>query len=707
MGSATLELILNGPKQDKILPITAHVQKYTERFIYTDGIADTSTPIAYYESEELDSWKNVQMIDTSHTIAANVYNHISTEVGWTEIYSSSITSRYKSLAITNILGKDKFGKRRPIFFKHDLPDYTIEASLNVVTNGAVKDLVSGYIVDIEEEDIDVIYTNFQNYYNPDTGAYRLYYVSSVQEDPDSSEVSTSHEMLNPVPVAQEATWEDIILEGEDYGKVTESYPLYTVEENSSGYTFYMNTGGTWYIKPIESSTIKPMMPFGRDPEDGWYIRFTDGSFTSVVNGALRHYYLPEYDRQSFSPYKPYIYSPYRKMLWVNRATIAATRSSLAIDPTQGMHFQLFILDENDELIRILTTDSTIDGDRWSDTEILIEGDVISSWDNKGGFVSLGVEIDPNWNFYATYYYEANDYEYTGVTLNPLQNKRALDYMWVYYMVPDADDDDKAIHVLGVDKGGTIVYASQEKGRTYPNFQLTESDGTANPDTLIGTQYRSIDSTDTFIHNYTVNYSNTYGYYVLAEVLVMDIAIEEDSFVVDVRRDGNTIKEEYFEDAIRSNQRILQSRLGYGPDGQEFPQNTVMLIRAPITLLEEYGGVLSPDRAQNLLNSYIPQMGYGVIHWDYPVVDLTGNSLTSEQADLVMSWEGSGLTYNLYRKQNPVGEWELLDTIVDPTEGDVLYADAALNSGEIYYYGVRVVEGDNEFPFSNMLGVMVK
>jgi len=706
MSSATLELIINGPKQDQILPVTAHVHKYTERFIYTDNIAETSVPIAYYESEELDSWKNLQIVDASHTVAANVFEHSGTDTGWMEIYSMSFTSQYKEVAVTNILGTDTFGRRRPIFFRHVLPKNTIEVSLNVVTDGAVKEITSGYIVDVNTSDKDVVYTNYKNFFNPDTGAYRLYFISSVQEDPATGDVATSHEMLNPVPVAREATWEDVILEGANYGKVTTAYPLYTREENSSGYTFHMNGGGTWYMKPIEASTIKPLMPFGRDPEDAWHLRFTNGSFTAVVNGSLRRYSLPEYDRQAFSPYKPYIYSPYRKMLWVNRSTLVATRNDLAISPDDKMHFQLFILDEDDVLIRVITTDSSLDGTRYSDTDVFIEGDAISSWDNKGGFVSLGVEIDPNWNFYATYYYEASDYEHTGITLNPLQNKRALDYMWVYYMIPNIDSDDKAIHVLGVDKDGVIAYASQGLGRSHPNFQLTEADGTANPSTLIGTQYRSVSNTNTFVHNYTANYSNSHGYCILAEVLVLDNAVTEDSFVVDVRRDGNVIKEEYFEDAIRTNQRVLQSRLGYGATGQEFPQNTVMLIRAPITLLEEFGGVLSPTRAEELLNSYIPQMGYGVIHWSYPQVELTGQSLLATQAELNMTWEGPDLTYNIYRRQNPLDEWALITAIVSPAEGNVTYTDTALSSGEIYYYGVRVVESSNEFPIGNMLGIMV-
>jgi hypothetical protein len=682
----TLELIVHGEAQTQVLPLSAHVHKYTESFIYTDKIQDTSIPIAYYESDPLDSWKNVQLIDKTYSLSANTYGFVGTQPGWTEVNSMSFSSQYKEIAVTNVLGVDEFGRKKPLFWKHVLPENTVEVSLSIISAGNRVDVDTGFLKNVTE---NVIYTNYQNYFNPDTGAYRLYFVISVEADG-----TVSHELLNPQPAAKEATWEDIILTGPLAGELVTGYPVFTRERNSSGYTFQFNTVGPWYTKVIEASVIQPRMPTGRGPKDAWNLKFTNGDFSTYISGRLRRYWLPEYHLQPFSPSKPYIYSTYRSFMWVNRNTIVSTRPNLAINPGSQRHFELYIYDKDDVLLRVLTTKSEDDGVRWGNTNVFMEADHILSWDNHGGFISLGVEIDPNWNFYATYFYEADDFEYTLLTLNPLQNRKALACMWVYYIIPDADDDDQALHMLGVDKAGLIIYSSQKEGRSYSNLQILNDDGSYNPDTIIGKRYRSdITSTDTFVRKYSLEYDNDYAYYVLAEVVVLDLGVEEDSIVIDVRRPGAVIDEEYFEDAIRANPHILQSHLGLGKKGQEIPENAVMLVRAPITLLEEYGGVLSPDRAQRLLNTYLPAADHAVVEWDYPKSLLTGNSIEPGRITLYMTWEGPGLVYNIYKKKTLQQEWTTLATIQNPPEGTVSYVDIDVIQGETYFYGVSIAPGE--------------
>ena len=712
MAEFTLELIAHGPKVDQIVPIAAHVLKYTESFIYTEAIAETSTPIAYYESESLDAWKNIQLIDLTYPIAQNSHELVANDVTWTELTGTSYTSKYKNIAVTNVMVTDSFGRKKPLFYKHILPDNTIEATLHLLTGGNRVDVETGYTFDAAPP--AALYTNYQNYFNPDTGAYRLYYIVSTAEN-DDGEIVTSHDLLNPIPTAEEAEWDDIDL---DTGMLTTDYPLYTREKVGGGYTFYFNDGDTWYIKPTIDSTIRAELPTGKEPSDPWFIKFTNGDFSSVQNGALRRYHIPEYDYQPFSPSKPYVFSTYGTMLWVNRNTIASTRRDLAILPGQSMHFTLYVYNEEDELTQVYTTDPDYGawssgqtrGARFSDTDVFYNDGVeepFLSWDNKNGFISLAVEIDPNSTFAASYFYEAKELEYTGLTLNPLQNKNALNYMWVFYMIPDAHDYDKAIHYLAVDKSGKIVYCSQERGRRYPSLQLTNADGSANPDSVIGKKYRSSVDPDTFVTKYTVPYYNEYAYYVLAEVLVMDIGIEEDSIVIDVRRDGATIKDDMFEDAIRVNHRILQSLHGYGENGQEVPKNAVMVIKAPVTLLEEYGGVLTPDRAEALLKSYMPAAVHPVISWEFFEPKFTGYSIEHGKVELSMTWEGPNLTYNIYRRSTPQEEYSLLTTIDSPGEGVIEYTDEDVDVGEVYYYNLRIVSDGIEHPFGSMLSIKVK
>jgi len=708
MSHFTLELVTHGNKQYQIVPIGAHVHKYTEEFIYTDKIADTSIPIAYYESESLDAWKNIQIIDMTYAIPQNNIEFVANEQAWEEVEGTSYTSKFKNIAATNSTMVDSFGRVKPLFLKHLLPPNTVEATIHVLTGGEAIDVESGYKFDPEEDNPTVVYTNLQNYYNSDTGAYRLYYVVATDEDG-----TATHELLNPIPAAEEAEWDDIDL---DTGTLTADYPLYTREKTASGYTFYFNIADTWYVKPTEASTIKPKLPTGKEPTDPWHIKFTNGDLSTLSGGTLRRYFIPEWDYQPFAPSKPHIFSPYGTMLWVNSNTVAATRNNLAIDPTRSMHFTLYVYDEDDILQKIYTTDSSLHGSAFptslGQTEVSYEANHILSWDNNGGFVTLDVEIDPNGTFAGSYFYDAVDYEYSGLTLNPLQNKDVLDYTWVFYIIPDVHDYDQAIHYLAVDRSGLIVYTSQEEGRSYPNLQLFNADGTTNPDSIIGMQYRSSTSTNTFVNNYTVPYFNEYAYYILSELVVMDVGIEEDSIILDVRRDGAVIREDMFEDAITVNQKILQSVLGYGVDGQEVPKNAVQVLRAPVGLREDFGGVLTYDESEIYLRKYTNAASHAVVDWQFLKPELTGHSLVTGLVNLFMTWEGPNLTYNIYRRESPQEEYELIHTIENPPRGTVEYTDGTdpedlLESEKRYYYSLRIIQNEIEQPFGNMLSVMVE
>ena len=706
----TLELIAHGPQQVAILPIAAHVQKYTDRFIYTDRIDETSVPIAYYESDPLYSWRNIQLLDRTHLISANTFDFVAPKDSWTEVTSTSFTSMYKEVAVTHKTIIDRKGRQRPVFFRHDLPADTVEANIHVIKNGVQKDIEGGYLADVEN---DVIYTNYRNSYNHDNGSYRIYFITSI----DSSGNST-HQLLSSEPVAREASWEDVDL---TTGKLKEEVPLFSRSKSSSGYTFYMNIAQTYYIRPLEESLIKPEMPAGVDPEDPWNIRFMAGEFATYVNGRFRRYWLPEYQSQPYQPYYPYIYSPYRKMFWVNRNIIRATRNHLSIDPTADMHLTIFIYDEDDVLKNLYTTDVDLDGVRYSDTGadnvVYYESDKITSWDNSRGFIALGVEVDPNWNFYATYYYKAKDYEFTGRSLNPLQDKNVLNYMWVYYMVPDADNNDKAIHLLSVDRSGIIASTTQVMGRTYPNHTLFNTDGTANADTVIGMKYRSAVDTNTFTNKYTAQWDNAYGYYILAEVLVMDTGIKEESFIVDVRRDGATFTKDGFVEAVEANPRILQSEHGYGDLGQEVPDSGSYVIHYPVSLLETYGGNLTRNQTEKLLKEYLPVYTFPLLNQDYPLSLVEGISTTVEQVDFKVSWEGPKYSYSIYKKESAGAEWVFLKSIpaksgadagAFPNEGPIWISevDTDVQSGSIYYYTIRIQEGLIEYPGSDTLSVKV-
>ena len=708
MPSVTLELISHGPRQSQILPISAHAHKYIEQFIYTENVADSSIPVAYYESDPIDSWKNVYIVDKTFVLRDNDYEFTANEASWTEVKSVAISSKYKDIALTmeDIVGKD--GKIKPLFFKHKLPDNTSSAHMEILTGGNRVDVEDGYKLDIEN---DVIFTNFQNYFNPDTGAYRLHFVISSDEEGNSS-----HVLLNPVPAAAEASWEDIVLTGDMAGTLTKEYPLFTREKNSDGYTFYFNIEGTWYSKPLDNSMIRTLQPSARNPDTSWNLSFTNGEFNTVVDGSLRNYSVPEYDMQPFAPAKPYRSAPYRAMLYVNRNVLASTRKYTAINPNEGKHVAVYAYDENGILKKAYSTDGSLEGKRAFKAEssvienvknVFYETDKIVSFDNRNGFVLFNIELNPNESYHSSYFYESHDLEYNLVDLNPIQNKDALSHTYVFYMHPDANSNDRAIHHLKIDRSGTIVETSQNLGRNHENLQALNKDETANTSSIIGMKYNSSSSSKTFLSEYCLPYNTDYAYYVLCEVIVTEVSEEEDSFIIDVRREGGVIKEASFEDAIRANPRVLQSALGYGEEGQEVPENAVVVINAPVELLESYGGVLTKLKAEKLLKAYTNQAVHSIVDWVYDKPELTGWSKVAKEIELSMTWEGPGLDYNIYRRENDIDEWKLIKTLENPVEGSILYVDKELASAKTYYYSIRVVRDAILLPHGNSLAVMVR
>ena len=702
MAGITLELIANvqldyGAPEEWSIPLYVHVHNRIEQFIYLNEINEESVPIAYLENQELDSWRNLHIANRTYQIPGNALPRIYKRASWDKVSSSSFSSQYSKVLITHETFVDEQGKIRPLFWKHVLPDNVSEVSLSVVTGGERHNVDTGYLVKLSER---ALYTNYENFFDPDTGAYKLFFVVATGSD---GEISRS--LLNPVPVVDEATWEDIDLET---GTFYEGIRVYSRDTTGAGTTFYFSQGDTYYIRPYEASLIQPYRPFGREPEDTWYLRFSAGNLTTVVNGGAKQYHVPEFDQQNFVPYKPYLYSPYGTFNWVNDRVLAATRGGLKVQSDEGFDLTFFVYNVDGDLLRVFTTNTALDGQRYSDTNVFYESDKILSIDEHGGIVSLSTKIHPSWTIKGKYFYKAEDFEYTRLNLNPLSNKQMLDHIAVFYMIPGADSEDRAIHHLLVDRSGIIRYTSQADGFVYDNLQLTNEDGSFNANTVVGLKYISDhDSVDTFVTMYTAGYDNTFGYAVLAEVSFLDLAKPEDQYIYDVRRPGGTLDLETLEDAFRANPKLLQSIHGYGEDGQEIPLNGVVIISVPLTLLDEYGGVLKEEAVKQLVTQHLDASVYPIIQWDYPASQIDIDPTESDQLTLSWTWEGPDLTYVLYRKKNPTGTWEVIHTLEDPEEAVLTYVDTDVESSGVYYYTIGIEAQGVSFPYGNTISAKVR
>ena len=365
MSKLTLELITSAdayqPQHSIELGLVNHVHNRIETFVYLDDIKPSAVALDYFESTELDSKYNIFIADRSHQIPANSLRKVDLRGGYEKFAGSSYSSSYSEILVTHQVFIDEFNKQRPLFYKHVLPEDTVSVNLEIVQYGSLVTTDTGYVLDL---DAGSIYTNYQNFFDQETGTYKLYFLTST-----SSAGVQTRELLNPVPTVQEATWEDIDL---DTGELYIDRAVYTREKNTSGYTFYFSQANTWWVRQQLSSLVRVRPPAGRKSDEPWYLRVTNGDITTIANGSVKRYWIPEYMTQPYQPSFPYVFSAYNKMLFVADRVLSATRGSLAIDPEDSRHLTVYIYDFEGNLLKVWTTNSGLVGSRFSNEDVLYE-----------------------------------------------------------------------------------------------------------------------------------------------------------------------------------------------------------------------------------------------------------------------------------------------------------------------------------------------
>lgn len=692
--SINIELVLNGPKQTRELNVTAHVNKYLETFLYSKYIQTGACKLDYYENDRINADKNLFIFDKSFLNDTNKKELALFKNKFNKNQTNIIATNYKDILITNVITNNVEGEEVPLFYKHELPPGTTEVDFEIVTNS--NEEVSGsYKVDLER---NAIYTNYENEFDLETGRYRLYFIISSTSTGESIK-----SLLNPVNSVRAISWEDIDL---DTGQPFPGITVYTTEENTSGYTFRMIGDGPWYWKPTKTSTLYLMPPSGQNSKDNWNLRVNNGNLKTISNNTYQKYWIPEFAQQPFNPFVPYVFSTFRTMYYVNRKALSFTRDCVAIFPEKLMHLEVLVYDENDLLIEVHTTDYTKKDTFWQDTDVKYTTESIDTWDNQSGIVVFSENLESRYTYYGNYFYESKEYEIKEISLNPLQNKGAKDYMWVFYCVPNCNYYEKAIHYLGVDKEGIIRFCSQTRSQGMPNFTLKNADGTFNENTILGKKYLAEFITDDcFINKYSNMVPNDFQYLILGEVFVLERELKENSFFVDVREKNRSLKKEKLSNIFKRNHRVLQSKYGYGEDGQEYAKNNCLIYEIPITVLLDYGGIFSKKEVENKLRTIAPSSKKILINYTYKEPVVTFDTITEKQINFNLSWEGSNLIYNIYRREKEEEDFKLIHSEENPTS-NFSFLDSSLES-KIYHYSFSIIENNIEYPKTNFLSIRVK
>jgi hypothetical protein len=161
-----------------------------------------------------------------------------------------------------------------------------------------------------------------------------------------------------------------------------------------------------------TSNIKVLTPYSEDRSLPWYPRILNGSFSQKYNGKLYHFYIPEFDSQSWSTLygKPF------------KDVIGTTPSLVEKGVYRLPRFPIYWNGQN---ITIYNED------------VPLSNSIIQDIDINNGILYLDPSFEAQSEFTIDYVYLENSYIYKDININGhfTQNPLMLDKFVVIYMVP--------------------------------------------------------------------------------------------------------------------------------------------------------------------------------------------------------------------------------------------------------------------------------
>ena len=671
MNTLTLHLVTNPEDCEQTISLDIHsfVHKRLESFVYKDDISISSVPLAYIDSQPLLSNKNIGLIDRSYSVYGNSILSLNEDNYGFIASSDKIASEYSELLITNMEAVDEVGNSRPLFYCHILRENTVSVKIERINSEGLTSLDKTFLIALDD---NKIYTEAKNTCSLETGKYDFYMITST--DSDGIQLK---ELLSLVPVAREAEWEDIDLET---GLFKDGVIAFTKEKNSSGYSYYLSESDQWFYSPKQTNQIKIKVPNRLDIEDSWYLEISNGDFFCYINGALRRYWCPEYYSQDFFPSFSYKFS---QQINLNRITsrFLKCNKETAIDVSESRNITLYIYDYENNLIKIWTTDASLEGNRFSNSSIKYELGIIESWDNSSGLIYVNEDILASWRIEAEVFTKHTNYTYKLLNFNPLENESIINKLIVIYLVPDRSDGENSIHHLICDEYGNILSCSQNE------LKALNEDGTINLNSIIGKNYLLGESN--FFINYSAGQENDKAYLILGEATLKDVSSIGEIDLYEINQRGKQVIS-FDSDTFSKSPKALLSEYGYGNRGLIYPTNNSLIIKPPVTLLEEYGGVYIKSQAEQIMKKFVPAGVYCIFDWLSPNTEFACDNTVEGEVTINVLWEGPAYLYRLYRRVNN-SEPELLETFESLTEVEFTYVDTDYTSGDYLEYEVKLFD----------------
>ena len=657
-----LELINNSSEKHKDIVVVSIVNSPIENITYSKYLDKVNIGIAHIESKQINSEDNLKIENLSWLIPEND-KRFKDDISI--INGKSFVSDSKEVLITKHFIYDKEGEKTPLFFKHK--KRMKEAKLQSISRGVVEEIEVGVLFSN-----NYLYTNKKNSYDYKTGNYKIYYVVGVDYEGNSI-----NEILNPVPAIEEATWENIDLEsGEIIGSV------YTKEESGDGFLYRVsndvvascgkNVDNNLFIKKELKSIIELIKPEVINPENSWILRVKNGWF---YNG--RKYWISEYENQSFNPKYGVIKLDYKDCYLVNKNIIKLPVTNISFSIKEEMHIDLFVYNQKEELVALYTSDKKkenklLDGIKWVYENI--------KCDEESGLIEIENSLNLNNIIRASFFYQTDCYLIQEIDVNPVYNENIVYNKYYFYLKPNMLAGEKSIEWLLLDEDERILECSEKKLKI-------KYENTFNESTIIS------ESLTTFRNRYCYSYENNFQYLELGKVSLVDNSYLDEISIIDIR-DKKQID---LESNIQRQWKSLQSKYGYGKNGQTVQKNNLMYVKAPFSLLK----TMTEEEIVSSLRRKLRASTDIIVDYTYEKSELSFE-LVEGNIIINMSWEGPGI-YKIYRSIKEDGFRELVYETESLEEENIQYIDSNIIPETKYWYWSQ----HNDSPYGNTYGVEAK
>ena len=654
------------------------VCKPLEKLQYSKFIDDRSVALDYFESVQINSEDHLELNDLSWKAPQNnilFFNDIAE--GKTE--SNIVRSFYRDLHLTNtVLRNTKENIEMPIWHKHKRKNIK-EVNFHILSKGSLLEIEEGFVLKN-----GYAYTNYKNVFDLKSSNYRIYFVSGVTNSGESF-----NELLNVEDAIKRTTFEDISLE--DGSIINDSYES---DVNGGIYTYHINyitgkcenknTSKELYFKAKQDNYIKLLKPESYSMQNPWFMRITNGHF--MREG--KRYWIPEFTRQPFDGQFGTIRLLNKDCTYVTESLIKLPVDKILIEPNDLVNVDIHILDESDNIVHAITTDANKIGKKYSDSSVKYrEG--VSSWDEEYGFIELDFSVDISHKVKCNFYYRADCLMDRSLNVNFYSNDLLINNKVLFYLIPDQQE--KSIYYLIFDEEDRILESYNPEFKSIVDGRFKES-------SYIGKSLLE------FRNERCIGGDNEFQYLELGEISFKEDYYLDETVKINIKTKGY-LKESNVTSYYNRQHKGLQSKFGYGEDGQTLQKNNLIYVKYPIELLETFGGSYKEKELIRYTKRKLQPGVDLVVDYEYPKVALDFD-ISTDGIQINMSWEGPGV-YKLYRSLNEFSEEISEEGVATPlyqveslNKENLMFLDETTDSRTVYWYSVRV----DDYPKSNKYSV---